>query len=74
MFLTMLKGFVVIVVLILLYLLMVTVFSEEVLLGSLLIFLLLVLSYAFGLLVEDLWDQAAMSTVLILKKAEEMGE
>ena len=68
MLLTILKGSTVIVVLILLYLLMVTLFSEKVLLGLLLIFLLLVLSYAFGLLVEDLWDQAAMSTVLILKK------
>ena len=63
--LTILKGFVVIVVLILLYSLIITVFSEKVLVGLLLILLLLVFSYATGLLVEDLWDQAAMSTALI---------
>lgn len=70
--LTMLKGFAVIVVLVLLYLLMGTV-PEKVLVGLFIILLLLVFSYLFGLLVEILWNQAAMSSILIFKKVEEMG-
>lgn len=54
--LTILKGFTVILVLSLLALLIVTVFSDKVLVGLFIILLVLVLSYAIGLVVEDIFD------------------
>ena len=54
--LTILKGFTVILVLSLLALLIITVFSDKVLVGLFIILLVLVLSYAIGLVVEDIFD------------------